>query len=946
MARIKALPLSIRAVVLCALASFGIACRGQRADALRVQPAVAPIDVAPEAADGVVGDGSGDSSTLEEPTEAPATQVRIAPSSRGGIGAWLVSGPFRPRSPALDQAPVGVDEALLAPRAHGASSSGANVWTVLAAGAGALDLKAAFPASGADAVAYAGGTLHVEHEGTYFLLLSVDDGVRVSVDGSVRFQRDVARPVRTDDDVIRLTLSAGDHSVLLKFHQHGGAWMFRARVVDATFRPAARVYFDLPGTTRDDAVDVAKKLSTIAIHRRFDASLDPPAYHPRVIVKFPEGAPLGVERNVLARVLEGERVVAERSHERVGMSLTDFAALDLPALAAFTVPSTLHVNVAGKVHTAPFVPHPRAESALVHAARTLARVRDDAKFLRAGSLDSVRYVVQRLTDALDRDDADTEAVDDEAREVEALASQLERGEDPYERRTGPMRRALRSTLDGEPSEVGVYVPPGFKEGANRVYPLVVGLHGLNGTSMGVLRWMFGGDDTKRDQPWEDRHVGQLPPFDGFVMTPFAHGNSLYRELGEVDVMHALTWAIDRFPIDRSRITITGPSMGGIGAAAIPLHHPHVFAGAAPLCGYHSAFVRSDIRGRSLRPWETYLAEERSNVFWAENGAHLPLWIVHGTQDLPEENSGVLIDRYEKLQYPIKHDHPEAGHNVWQQTYEDLRGLTWLSARRLDALPRHVRFKTSRTRWDTSAWVRIDELAAVDQWGEIDAHVSAKGLSATTKGIAQLTFTRQPALFPNGEVPVVVDGQRLRFDEGEPLVVARESNATAWRKGAVVHAGAWKHGRVTGPLRDAFSEPLMFVYGNSDEEAAVNAQVAKAFAAIRGGVRVAYPVISDDEFLNRHESLANERALFLIGRTNRVRAALELIHAFPIRVDEHGVTVGQEPVRGREACLEWPHSSSLACQHSLPWATHSRARTSRSPRNTERFFPLTDRFTAR
>ena len=39
----------------------------------------------------------------------------------------------------------------------------------------------------------------------------------------------------------------------------------------------------------------------------------------------------------------------------------------------------------------------------------------------------------------------------------------------------------------------------------------------------------------------------------------------------------------------------------------------------------------------------------------------------------EENSGVLIERYEKLNFSIKHEHPDSGHNVWQETYEDLKG---------------------------------------------------------------------------------------------------------------------------------------------------------------------------------------------------------------------------------------------------------------------------------
>jgi predicted esterase len=479
-----------------------------------------------------------------------------------------------------------------------------------------------------------------------------------------------------------------------------------------------------------------------------------------------------------------------------------------------------------------------------------------------------------------------------------MAQNLERGADPFEGRTGPMRRALRSTIDGDYSELGVYVPPWYRPTATRKYPLVVGLHGLNGFSMGVMRWLFGGDDPKRDQGWEDRHVGTLQNADAFVITPFGHGNTLYRELGETDIMHAVEWAMRRYPIDPTRVTITGMSMGGIGSAAVPLHRPHVFAAAEPLCGYHSYLIRGDVAGHSLRPWERYLAEERSNVLWAENGEHLPLFIVHGTQDLPEENSGVLIERYEKLKFAVKHEHPEAGHNVWQQTYEELKGLTWLLNRRVDLHPPHVRFKTTRTRWSTSAWVTVDELASEAGWGEVDARARAKDktLTATTSGVSQVTFARDPQLFGASPLTVTIDGQRLAFEEGEALVLARERGT--WRKGALTHAGLYKHGAVTGPIRDVFAEPILFVYGDGDE-ARANEQVARSFAKIRPGVQVAYPVMSDTEFLAKNEPLANERALFLVGRDNRVLGALERVAPFPIRVEGGAVTVGRERLTGKE-----------------------------------------------
>jgi poly(3-hydroxybutyrate) depolymerase len=854
---------------------------------------------------------------LDAEARAPAVDVRIAPSACGVLGAWLVAGPFRAGRPALEAAPSSVDEATLSPISGAIASAERDLgagkkkpaahWVIASSGEGAIDLKAAFDQPGSDLVAYAGGTLHLERAGRYLLLLSVDDGVRVSVDGRVVLTRDDARPVRDDDDVVPLDLTAGDHPLLLKLHQRDSAWAFRVRLVDATLAPPVGAYLRLPGTIAEDARTLVMKMSWVGLDRTFDGTVDPPRYRPKLTVRFPEGAPRGVMVPVSSRLARGPFEEPVFDLQAGGVPVTSAGAgelvVALPSLTSFPAPLTFETRIAGRVVRAAFPARPLAEQAVFHAEHAIAKVPAEAPFLTAGSLDSVKYLTRRLAGLLSRGDADIEAQADEARELDRLAAALERGADPYEGRTGPMRRALRSPIDGDFEEVGLYVPPWYKDTGTRRFPLVVGLHGMNGFSMAMLRWLFGGDDPQHDQSWEDRHAFPLPPFDAFVITPLGHGNSSYRELGEVDVMNAVAWAMRRFPIDPSRVTITGPSMGGIGAAAMPLHRPHVFAAAAPLCGYHSYMIRTDVSGRALRPWEKLLAEERSNVRWAENGEHLPLWIVHGTEDLPEENSGVLIDRYEKLNFSVKHDHPETGHNVWQQTYEDLKGLNWLAARRLDLHPSHVRFKTTRTRWNTSAWVGIDELASESGWGEIDARATAKAkaITATTSGIAQVTFARDEQLFGSAPVTLTIDGQRLEFEESEALTVGRVPGAGrpgTWKKGALAHAGPFKHGNVTGPIRDVFSEPILFVYG-ADEEARANEQVARAFAKIRPGVHVAYPVMSDTEFLAKNEPLANDRALFLVGRTNRVLAALESSAAFPIHVSAGEVTVGRERFTGKE-----------------------------------------------
>jgi len=902
-----------------------------RAASAEAPPPATPVDAGAELSKAAQGD---DVARLDEEARAPATDVRLAPSADGVLGAWLVAGPFKASRPALGAAPRGVDEKKMSPSLGGVVGGERDLgngklrpparWTIVSSGpprrgaaqdpgrdgSRTIDLKVSLDdGDGSELVAYAAGRLHIEKPGKYYLMLGVDDSVRVTVDGAVVLSRDDARPVREDDDVIALDLSAGDHDVVLKLHQRDGAWAFRAKLLDATLRAPAGAYLALPGTTADDARALAARMSWLVLERTFDARATPPRYLPVLTVRYPEGAPRGVSIPVLVK-LSGVPDASAFDVRAGGVAVTSSGVTDLvvtlPAIATWTGTATLESTVAGRIVKSTIAARPQSEQALVRAERALARVKGDEPWLKPGSLDSVSYLARRLARLVGRGDGDGEAQLEEARELEGLAANLERGVDPYEGRTGMMRRAVVTPFDGAPSELGLYIPPSYKPGAGRKYPLVVGLHGMNSFPMSMMRALFGLDDEKKGPWWKDRHPpapSEVPPVDAFVITPYAHGNSMYREVGEDDVLYMMQWASQVFPIDETRITITGPSMGGIGSAALPFHYPHVFAASAPLCGYHSYLIRAGIAARPKRPWERLLLEERSNVFWAENGEHLPLWIVHGTRDLPEANSGVLIERYEKLKYSIKHDHPDAGHNVWGLTYGELKGLKWLLSQRLDPHPTRVRFRTMRTRYSTSAWVTVDELANESSWGDVDARVKNRtSIAFTTKGVAALTLGPDERLVdPRAPITVDADGTSLAFDEGEPLVLHKTA-AGAWEKGPAVHARLSKRGRVSGPLRDVFHEPLLFVYA-SDDEAIANERVARGFAN-RPGVHTSYPIMSDAEFLSTKEPLANERALFLVGRSNKVLAALDSAATnvgspFPLRVETGAVILGKERFAGKE-----------------------------------------------
>jgi hypothetical protein len=668
-----------------------------------------------------------------------------------------------------------------------------------------------------------------------------------------------------------------------------GAWSFRARLLDAELQPPRGAAWVLPGTTPENARDVASRMPSVTLDRGPKGD----GYRPALSVRFPQGAPRGVRLDVHARLLRGAASEPVFDVDAGDVPMDDRGvrelAVTLPHVAGEEVEDTdctVHVEVAGRSFDLPFHPRRDVRAAIGRADRALAAAHDD----------SVEFLRNRLASFVSKGDGDVDAQLADARELDELARALEEKRDPWATRTGPMRRAYRSPADGKLTEFALYVPPGFDP--QKKYPLIVALHGMNGRPLEMIMWLFGHDDPQRDGNWEDRHPRrELEKLDAIVVAPDGHFNTMYRDMGEDDVMRVADWATATYPIDPGRVSITGPSMGGIGTAACALHYPDRFAAAEPLCGYHSYFIRGDMKG--MRPWEKFIAEERSNVLWAENGQYVPMYVVHGTKDLPEENSGVLIDRYNELHYSMKDEHPELGHNVWQTTYEDLKGAEWLLTNHRPLHPRSLRFKTPRTRWSDDAWLHVRELSASDAWGEVTARIDRGNVVyVATHGVDALAVDRDPELVDDSmPVSVTVDQSKFVFQAGEAIELHRDGQ---WKAGPAVHPTPHKQGRVTGPIRDVLHEPILFVWGAADPaQARANEEVARGWARVRAGVHVDYPVMSDAEFFAHGEPLDNERALFLVGNAKSNRIVRELEPSFPIRVEGDEVIVGEKHIAAKD-----------------------------------------------
>jgi poly(3-hydroxybutyrate) depolymerase len=849
--------------------------------------------------------------------EGAPTNTATAPSTAGASANGRSDATVDLDTPVV---PDGVEDRLVGARgrtitvaAHpraGAPTETAT-WRIVTSREGALDLASGLSVKApGEAFALLSGVVHVSTRIEGALLIGASDGIRVYVDGKQIANNDDRRPERDDEYIFPVTWSPGNHPVLIKLRRRAGSpypWNVRVRLVDSTLRAPKGARLVLPGTDDHDARTIAAGLLSVQV----DRGLREDGLHPRAIARFTEGAPRGVDSDMTVRAT-GEsqlfRVRAGRIPVADNGAGAGELAVTLPPLKTDEIlPSgakegrvTFTVDAAGRSVQAQLTMR-RSYAEAIAAANEALGLADRARspFLDdpAAVAATISYLRDRLATYVDRGDEDASALADEAETLIDYRDDLKNGRDPLRSHTGIRRFAYDSPLDGAPAQFGIYVPPSYKPGTQVRYPLIVALHGMNGKPISMLTWFFGHDDG-RDVEQQDRHPGEVPPIEAFVVAPNGYGNGMYRDLGEVDVMAVLDWAERFYPIDRRKITITGLSMGGTGTASVAFHYPDKFAAAEPLCGYHSYLIRGDLAGLPKRPWEKLLAEQRSNVLWAENGLHMPLYVWHGQRDWPVANSGVLINRYNELGFSIADEHPNVGHDVWKNAYRDLGGYRWLEPHLLPEAPTHVVFKTDSLRYAKDYWITIDDLGGQLEFGKVDATANEPRVAAlSTENVLALTLDRAAPLAIHEPVEVRIDGDVLSFGEGAPLSMHRDPASGHWVSGRAAPPTSAKHAGLSGPLRDVFYEPLVFAYGTLDpDQAQVNEEVARYFARVRWGVDVRYPVVADTDV---DDATAASHSLFLIGNAETNRIVRDLDARLPFHVTDGAIEAGGRTYRGDE-----------------------------------------------
>ena len=184
---------------------------------------------------------------------------------------------------------------------------------------------------------------------------------------------------------------------------------------------------------------------------------------------------------------------------------------------------------------------------------------------------------------------------------------------------------------------------------------------------------------KKHGPW---HCEGADPF--WILAPQCPQNRIFPTLVN-EVLLVLTDVCKRHLVDKSRIYITGLSMGAFGAWSLAVSQPHMFAAVVSICGgFVGRLSEKDAqmsRAQMLRL--SQIDRDANGKRWnaLKKCKKMPAWIFHGRKDkivLPE-CSDFLFNALggignENVRRTTYHD---VGHSCWGKAYNTLHLYTWL-----------------------------------------------------------------------------------------------------------------------------------------------------------------------------------------------------------------------------------------------------------------------------
>ncbi|MEZ4339055.1 MAG: alpha/beta hydrolase-fold protein [Sandaracinaceae bacterium] len=482
-------------------------------------------------------------------------------------------------------------------------------------------------------------------------------------------------------------------------------------------------------------------------------------------------------------------------------------------------------------------------------------------------------------------------------------AEAEAGRDPYatEARGQITLRGYRSPISDQLQGYAVYVPPDYDP--SRRYPLLIALHGgsSNGNlfaalTLGVrIPWA-----QYRRNWWVVHQPRELPPW--IVVAPNGFGNSMWRYMGERDVLDVLDDVRARYSVDEDRVVLHGLSNGGLGSFNIGTRHAWRFSAVVPLAGAPGwvHYVGGHPAARDLRVLEPLSA-------WAllENAHNTHLHAHHGRTD-----PGPMRPRYmealeaqaEVLEVPFTLTWYATGHDLVAPVHRQGRVFEEEATRRREASPDTVTLVTGDYRAARQHWVEVTRIEGYPAIVGVEARRDGDRIELRTRGPLRGLRLRDVAVGA-----VVIDGTRVSLG-GARGVVELVRGEAGWRVGTPPETG--KRPGLSGPIGDAMNERLIHVYGTGGAHPEILRETAEQGARgwidnLRG---VRQPVVADTDLTPAQIASAH---LVLYGSPADNAVLARIADRLPIRVAAESIVVGGERFEGAQFGVRFIHPSPLA-----------------------------------
>ncbi len=377
--------------------------------------------------------------------------------------------------------------------------------------------------------------------------------------------------------------------------------------------------------------------------------------------------------------------------------------------------------------------------------------------------------------------------------IESLSS----GKTDWTGMEGLQVRGFRSEIDDSAQPIGLVHPttPPKKTG----YPLYVWLHG-RGDKTTDLHFIYN----------RLQQVGQIQPPGAIVLHPFGRQCIGYKSAGETDVMEAIDFVCDNYPIDRRRIVLMGFSMGGAGVWHLAAHYEERFVAASPGAGFAETAKYNRLKPEDFPPeyeqilWKTYDVPS-----YVHNLFNLPVVVYSGENDKQIQAARVMEEAYASVGRKLPHIiGPGMGHKYHPDSLKEI--LQRMQEAVIDGLPRNPQrfyIQSPHLRYARRGWLTVDGVE--QQYGDtfVEAEIDDAGYwDLRPKNVARLCVDSTVPQSP--QLQVSINGMPIVIKPKQRNYLVKEKN-DSWALADAV-APFRKRPGVSGPIDDAFINPVLIV----------------------------------------------------------------------------------------------------------------------------------------